>query len=378
MELFEGSVSLLLKDISLLKKRLCKKTGGTGEKEVLYTLVDKLMLLKEISGEYHLTHDSFYEYLLQSYRKSDLDHQVSDFISKKGNYRCFVQSILPILEEKWNHIISFPKSHTLTKKEIVDIIKDYVSKEHPEYYESFISFLKGGIIFSSNIPERVAFTNFDMVLNHHNVMVSNKVENDALFMSNLIHEFGHVVDANHLSGLIDKDYNTREILSIKWEREFLSFLLENKIQIENAYTVLKDWYQGGFIACLSQEFLCVLPKKYLDEENYRLRSLIPISFDQLVCNKKNYQIPRSHIKDIVSYPYAVAISSSSMALRSDDREKYFYLQRQIEKERLENKKTHVKDYLSLIDFDIPEYVSRDLDLLVQGSKDLQKQKFLKR
>lgn len=217
-----------------------------------------------------------------------------------------------------------------------------------------------------------------MVLNHHNVMVSNKVENDALFMSNLIHEFGHVVDANHLSGLIDKDYNTREILSIKWEREFLAFLLENKIQTENAYTALKTWYHGSFNACLNQEFLCEIPKKYLKEENYRLRSVIPISFDQLVCARQNYKIPRVSIRNIVSYPFAIAIGSSIMALRYDDREKYFYLQRQIEKERLENKKTHVKDYLSLIDFDIPEYVSRDLDLLVQGSKDLQKQKFLKR
>ncbi len=98
----------------------------------------------------------------------------------------------------------------------------------------------------------------------------------------------------------------------------------------------------------------------------------------MVCNKKNYQIPRSHIKDIVSYPYAVAISSSFMALRGDDREKYFYLQGQIEKERLENKKVHIENYLDLIDFNIPEYVSRDLNLLVQGSKNVQKQKFLKR
>lgn len=378
MELFEGSVSLLLEDISLLKKRLYQKTEGTGEKQILYTLWDKLMLLKEISGGYHLTLDSFYEHLFQSYIKSDLDQHISDFISKKGNYRYFIQSILPILEKKWSHIISFPKSHTLTKKEVVDIMKDYVSKEHPEYYESFISFLKDGLIFSSNIPEERAFTNFDMVLNHHNVMVSNKVENDALFMSNLIHEFGHVVDANHLSNLIDKDYDSREILSIKWEREFLAFLLENKIQTENAYTALKTWYHGSFNACLNQEFLCEIPKKYLKEENYRLRSVIPISFDQLVCARQNYKIPRVSIRNIVSYPFAIAIGSSIMALRYDDREKYFYLQRQIEKERLENKKTHVKDYLSLIDFDIPEYVSRDLDLLVQGSKDLQKQKFLKR
>lgn len=378
MELFEGNASLLLEDISLLKKRLYQKTEGTGEKEVLYTLWDKIMLLKEISGGYLLTLDSFYEYLLQAYMKSDLDQQVLDFISKKGNYRCFVQSILPILEEKWNHIISFPKSHTLAKKEVIDIMKDYVSKEHPEYYASFISFLKEGLIFSVNILEREAFTNFDIVLNHHNVMVSNKVENDALLMSNLIHEFGHVVDASHLSNLIDKDYDGREILSIKWEREFLLFLLENKIQIENAYTVLKDWYQASFIACLSQEFLCVLPKEYLTEEKYRLRSMIPISVDQLVCNRKNYQIPRRHIKDIVSYPYAIAIGSTLMTLRQDDREKYFYLQRQIEKERLENKKVHIEDYLNLIDFNIPEYVSRDLDLLIQGSKDVQKQKFLKR
>lgn len=376
MELFEGNLDLILEDISLLKKEFYQQSKNLGEKEILPTLWSKQSFLK-ING-YDLIYDSFCGVNLQSYLSSKIDYQVSDFISKKGNYRYFVQSILPILERKYCSISSFPKSHTLARKDMVDIMKDYMLKEHPEYYESFISFFKSGLIFSMDIPEGASFTIFDMILNHHIVILSNKIENDVLFMSNLIHEFGHVVDALYLFTLIDNDHDSIEILSSTWERGFLAFLLENKIQIENIYTTLRSWYQGGFISCLNQEYLCGLPKKYLDEENYRLRSVIPILFDQLVCNRKNYQIPRSHIKDIVSYPYAVAISSSFMALRSDDREKYFYLQGKIEKERLENKKVHIEDYLNLIDFNIPEYVSRDLDLLIQGSKDVQKQKFLKR
>ncbi len=142
MTLFEGSASLLLEDISLLKKQLYQKGENFEEKEVLYTLTSKLALFNGMSGAYRLTFDPCCQQQLQSYVKNDQDEHVSDFISKKGNYQCFVQSILPILEKKYSSIVSFSKSHTLLKKDMFDIMKDYISKEHPDYYEFFISFLK--------------------------------------------------------------------------------------------------------------------------------------------------------------------------------------------------------------------------------------------
>lgn len=378
MELITGNLDLLYQDISMLEEELNCRNSTSSKKDILLSLHNKAKLLYKVNGDY-ITIQFYYIIYYNILCKRFIKSMISDFISKKEENYLFSKDIISVLKDKDSEIATFDEYSTFSQAEMIDLMKDYMDKEHSNYYKSFIDFLSDGRIFLKLSNKNYGVTLTDMIFNNHNVITNKIIKNDVSFMTTLIHEFAHTVDANNLLTLLNKDFCSTELLSIKWEREFIEYLLENNIQLDNSYTHLNKLYKVFLKKLIIQEYLGKLPKRFLKKERYLQKNKIGVNiakdFNKLVYeNNLECDFSLTSINRILPYTYSMAIGSYLMVLRNEDKEQYLSMSRKIEKERLENKSVDIKSFLDIIDCELPMYVSKDLDMLINGSNTLQKGK----
>lgn len=345
MNIIMGDIALLKEDITLLHKQL--NNAKKNEDNILSSLVNQIYLHDVITESKQIPIENKWLLRLRKVCKSKNKKQLMQFIKQAEVHNKFTKMMIDCYYHKIDQIIRGKLYTELPEEEEITIIKDFVSKELPEYYKLFIDALAKQRLFRTKSTKyqglRATFLN--SITNNHNILVNDNMS--VLFMGNVVHEFGHVIEGVLLHNNIFDKNTCSEIISCKYERKFYSFLLENQLLTDEVYTVLAQYYDNNLDYLLTLEYLSNLSPKLLEQQ---------------------IKDPRYCIDKTLPYAYGMTIANYLEALRNNDLDKYNYLFKRIDTNRLQNSRNNITDIMDVLDNDIPSMIDKDINHIIEGSK----------
>ena len=266
----------------------------------------------------------------------------------------------------------------LSEEDFYNILFEFMNKIGLS--KTFDKFIKNKRIYKSKseLKGEVEGTVLYNPISKDSDIVLDRVEYDIVSMNNLVHEFGHTYDLNHINSA--ESYNRQyylsfndEIISRTFERLFVDFLLENNILYDEAKDQLFDLHAGNYEFILTSYIISLLPDTYIsptiNQTPTKVYKLVGRHFSRHDSTRnfinKLFQKP-VELQDAYKYAYGDVVSmilrekvkSDNYSLDSVD--EFIYMKEDLfNPDMLEKLKVNPKTYVKLY--------KKDMDLLKKQS-----------
>lgn len=239
------------------------------------------------------------------------------------NIRCHQDYLSEILIIIGNHLQEIDtdyrtyKTSYLKNEVLFDILKSYLKSINKE--EILNKMIEEKRIFEIKELEGYNGEAINIINNKHNYIFLEKFDNTIFSLTTLVHELGHIIDfekQNNIYGI--KDINNlgllsiyNEVISKKYEKDFLHYLIENNLYKKEAIDILIDLYWNDYDNMFSTYILSFLPKKIIEKEKYRdlakkeIIKFIPENMYPTIEYIENLDFS---FDDVINYSYGAIIS----------------------------------------------------------------------
>lgn len=241
----------------------------------------------------------------------EMDDILDDYFESSEYLNLSEKEFVPLdssREEEKSILEAFLKETDMT---LFDIYQDMQQKGH----------IYG--LTTSNILGNRPFTIFNSIENGCSIFLPNSC-NSISFLEGLVHELGHAKDFLDVSSKVSKkaQYNYfdksiyPEVLSTKYEQEFLQFLIDNNIHKEEAQYELAAYFNTYLSFLDSALIYTILPDEYHFEAIKKKVSDMEIySFTNNYLDTASLEGELSPLNDFtesIEYSYGILLANSIM------------------------------------------------------------------
>ncbi len=304
-----------------------------------------------------------------------MDKLMRNFLENKDFHKNFFEIIFRKTDHAKRKIVEddIITITTLSEEDYYNIFFDFMNRIGLE--KCFDKYVKTKRIYttSKSIEENtLGFTIFNPITKDSNILVDGLLDYDIFSMFTLAHEFGHVYDLNKFNGDMNS-WNTHfyqsfngEVIPKIFERLFVEFLLDNKIQVPETKILLGDMLNYNYEFVLASYIITLIPDIYLLDDSYL--ELSPTKIYKLVGEyfSKNNRVRKFinkcsniDVKDTFQYSYGDVISMILKdRIKKDDysldslKEFFEYRNKPFEIEMLEKLRVTPDRYVKLYKKDI--------------------------
>lgn len=290
MKIFSKDIDSIHREIDSLKKGLltCKSNDLI---YYFYYLASEYQLIRDMgfkldSNDIKILDDNVsYANIYETKVSKSKRKKIDNFIKNKALINDIANRMISIYDRNFNYRSIKPLY--LEENQMAEIILDFLNDEFNQA-DKFKEMVNNNHIFNFGVGKEEekmntsAYTIHNFITGNSMMCLSNNnYIVDVNLMKNIVHEFGHVIDAEYFksfskkdsfSYLLSSDYS--EVYSILYEKLFLEYLIKNRIFKSNAHTELVGLCIGiynkfnsiGYLSTLDDNLLINLKyKKKIDE-----------------------------------------------------------------------------------------------------------------
>lgn len=343
-----GDVEQIRGKIESLREEVFKAKNKAEKRAILTTLEALIMLYNDLTSKEsgyrrHLKKNKLLgHYVNEKQNKLEREY-IDNFIQYKEFHRVFSTLLYPALEKGLQKADNFKYfGEELDEEDMIMIIYDFLKTKSDFIADKFIEIVSNKKLFFIDPISKDVF-NFDGVsvfdnINRDCYVVINNFSYDISSMNTIVHEMGHIADfyegiKNHSFKEI-QDYDSKslyiEVVAEQYEKEFLEYLIEQKIMINDAKGMLEDY----FYEMLNESENLLLISLFNDQLIKRQRYM-SISGEKLIEYIKNQQecklkiwsddfdeLRTTGIRKTLLYSYGGIISSHLSYLLKKDKDQY--------------------------------------------------------
>lgn len=381
MELVTGDLEKLENEIKLLMDKLCRKLNFS---EAVATVSSCDILSEfyyditglEIQKKEEYKNNKYLSYQMDEVRKQQKiqDNQfIENFIKNKEFHHLVINDLLYEINQKTDYLESIESGVILQNREMYDIMREFLErknmdrylddaiKKHQIFYGDFLECYSGSMAYNevSGIPH----------------ILTSKDMTSVEFMTVIIHEVGHIKDYDKLSHLSSfktmSDYYMKsiyiEVLSKQNEKEFLDFLIKNRIASKDACCMIEDYYLditshlGDLLILTNLDDSLLKGEKYRHLSNKEIIEKV-VGKDTIEWIDEDYFIPQElDLFRSLSYGYGGVLATYFESLKKNDPDRYRYCYQNFLRQRadwfsVENFVSFVPDCQNLSDI-----VTKEMD-----------------
>lgn len=378
MELVTGDLKVLENETKLLMDQLCRNLNLSEVVAVVSSLDVLLELYYDVTGSINKRLEKYKKnkYLYnQAIKKQKI--QANQFIEnfiKNKEFRNFVMNdLLYEMNDKIDYLESIESKVILSDQEMYDIMREFLEKKNMDRYLDDV--VKNHRIFYGNSSEfYVGYMAYNVVSQIPHILI-NKDMNSVEFMTAIVHEVGHIKDYDELFNISDfktvNDYYMKsiytEVVSKQNEKEFLDFLIKNRIASKDACCMIEDYYLditshiGDLLILTNLDDSLLKGEKYRHLSNKEIIEKV-VGKDTIEWIDEDYFIPQElDLFRSLSYGYGGVLATYFESLKKNDPDRYRYCYQNFLRQRadwfsVENFVSFVPDCQNLSDM-----VTKEMD-----------------
>lgn len=350
MELFSGDIERVKREIIFLKNRY------KNDKNIqLLTNIDDLVdFYEEITEEKYpnLYLDRLLMKKCDKAYNEKINHNINNFIKNKKFHQNISREMLSTMDDDLEDFYEEKEENTkISLKDMHDIVVAFLLTMGKENLLSEAIEQKR-IFKMGNKEEPIGITIYNSILDSYYISV-NKEFNDTVQMVTLIHELGHVFD---LKNLMKKDINNyitsiySEVISLMYEKKFLNFLVNNKINLGDVSSMVCDYYMQGYSFLSEIVVLSELDDKLLVNQKYQnLKENLLLKYLDGKESLEYFDISDVRYIDLnnsLCYGYGNMIATYFTHLEQEDKDLYEYKYNKFL--NMHNKKFNIRDFREII------------------------------
>lgn len=350
MKLVTGDLKELENEAKLLMNQLCRNHN-------LAEAVATVSSLDILSGLYYDVTGCVNKKLEKYKKNSHLYHQaiekqkiqanqfIENFITNKKFHHLVINDLLYEVNQKIDYLESVESGVILSNQEMYDIMREFLEKKNMDRYLDDV--VKNHRMFYGDSSRFYAgYMAYNEVSEIPHILI-DKDMSSIEFMTTVVHEVGHIKDYSELSHLSSfkkmNDYSMNsiytEVMSKQNEKEFLDFLIKNRIASKDVCCMIEDYYLDITSHLGDLLILTNLDDSLLKREKYRYLSNEEIiekvvGKDTIEWIDEDYFIPQElDLVNSLSYGYGGVLATYFESLRKDDPDKYEYCYQNFLKQR---------------------------------------------
>lgn len=378
MELVTGDLKVLENETKLLMDQLCRNLNLSEVVAVVSSLDVLLELYYDVTGSINKRLEKYKKnkYLYnQAIKKQKIQANqfIENFIKNKEFHNFVMNDLLYEMNDKIDYLESIESKVILSDQEMYDIMREFLEKKNMDRYLDDV--VKNQRIFYGNSSEfYVGYMAYNVVSEIPHILI-NKDMDSVEFMTAIVHEVGHIKDYDELFNISDfktvNDYYMKsiytEVVSKQNEKEFLDFLIKNRIASKDACCMIEDYYLditshlGDLLILTNLDDPLLKGEKYRHLSNKEIIEKV-VGKDTIEWIDEDYFIPQElDLFRSLSYGYGGVLATYFESLKKNDPDRYRYCYQNFLRQRadwfsVENFVSFVPDCQNLSDI-----VTKEMD-----------------
>ena len=339
MELVTGDLKELEKEAKLLMDQLCRNLNLSKVVAIISSIDVLSEFYYDVTGSINKELEKYkknkYLYNLATKKQKIQANQfIENFIINKEFHSLIINDLLYEVNQKIDGLESIEGGVILSSKEMYDIMRQFLEKKNMDRYLDDI--VNNHRIFYGHPSEFYrGYMAYNVVSGIPHILI-DKDMNSVDIMTAIIHEVGHIKDFDELSHLSSfkmmNDYYMNsiytEVMSKQNEKEFLDFLIKNRIASKDARCMIEDYYLDITSHLGNLLILTNLDDSLLKREKYQhlsTREVLDrvVGKDTIEWVDEDCLIPQSlDLFRSLSYGYGGILATYFESLRKNDPDRY--------------------------------------------------------